>query len=166
MKKMLTLFLIFTISLHTFSAFAGTETLKTIIDEMNFELSQANGDEAVQKIATKYSETIKMMLDDSSANVKMVLVNEMIAISHPKIAQDWAQMMAVVDVNKLTQEQQAQMMLTLFQNHFAQGASWDGEGAGTIFLAIPLVLILLNLYSCGALFNAMFGWKWFKNGCA
>jgi len=57
------------------------------------------------------------------------------------------------------------MIMEAFQSENQSGAAW-AENIGGVFIVIPIILIMANMFTCGALFNAWFNWSWFKNGCA
>jgi hypothetical protein len=169
MKKTLTFFLAFAIFLQSTLLFANTTSLKMISDELNFELSQTQSSESAELVMYNYSEKIKRILEKSAGDKQELIRNELIALSNPIVAQELTQLMKVVDFEKLQVEEQAQIILSVVQKNTTAGASWlddGGAGIGVLFVGVPLILIMLNLFTCGAMFDAWFGWRWFKNGCA
>ncbi len=158
MKKIFAILLISLFIFQTVNASAGQGTLKEIADEMNFELSQATSPEDFQDIVTIYSDRIKKTMDNSSVEDRMKMRSELIASLNPKIAKDLSQVMNVIDFEKLSQEEQARLYLTVIQKNYKQGASWEGTVSASVFVII--VLVMLNVWSCGALFYAMFDWYW------
>jgi hypothetical protein len=138
MKRLITLVMCLMFTISSFASTVGHESFRQILDEMNFDLSQAGSETEREQIAAMYEERIKTTFSMMSPSELSDFREELFLMVPERLKTDLEQLFRTVDFDKLTKDEQIRIIQTAARNQYQKGAAYEGELVE--FLITPIII--------------------------